>query len=115
MFSRIAHQQAILVRNKIDLLLGEHRNVSAHNESAEHWQSQWHPARTVNISAVTGEGIADLIAAIAEALVPSRPAPGAAVPFTAEHVAALEAARAGVAAHDAAGSLTALQPLLASE
>jgi tRNA modification GTPase len=69
----------------------------------------------VATSALTGEGIAELIAAIGRALVPRAPEPGFAVPFMAEQVAALEAARAAVAAHNAAASLTALQPLLACD
>ncbi|HEX2475837.1 MAG TPA: hypothetical protein VHK01_13885, partial [Lacipirellulaceae bacterium] len=60
-------------------------------------------------------GIAELIAAIGRALVPHPPAPGSAIAITAEQVAAFAAARAGVAAHDAAASLAALQPLLACD
>jgi tRNA modification GTPase len=47
-------------------------------------------------SALTGEGIAELVQAIALRLVPSPPAGGAAVPFRPEHLAALESARVAV-------------------
>jgi len=65
-------------------------------------------------SALTGEGIADLVAKIGRALVPATPPGGAAVPFTADQVAALDAAAAAVGRRDAADAKSALQPLLAS-
>jgi len=43
----------------------------------------------IGTCAVRGDGIAELLAAIAERLVPHIPPPGAAVPFTAEQIAAL--------------------------
>jgi tRNA modification GTPase len=49
-------------------------------------------AGAVRVSAVTGEGIAELCAAIGRWLVPEPPAPGSAVPFTEEQVAALHEA-----------------------
>ena len=100
------------MRNKIDLLSQAERDISAHTDSAQHWQSQWYPTRVVSTSALTGDGIAELITAIAETLIPNPPAPGTAVPFAVEQIAALEAARVAIAAHDAAESLTALRPLL---
>ena len=91
-----ARQHIIRVWNKIDL-------VSA--PKAE---------RMIHTSAVTGEGIADLIAAIGSELVPLAPAPGSAVPYTGKQVAQLEAALAAAKAHDAAAGLAALQSLLDS-
>lgn len=44
-------------------------------------------AEGVEVSAVTGQGLAPLLEAIARRLVPRVPAPGAAVPFTAEQAA----------------------------
>jgi tRNA modification GTPase len=93
----------VRVLNKIDLLVEKHRRLAADQNHAE---------PIVATSALTGDGIAELIAAIGRALVPLAPELGIAVPFTAEQIAALEAARAAVAVQDAAASLTALQPLL---
>ena len=63
-------------------------------------------------SVVTGAGIAALVAAIGAALVPAPPASAAAVPFTAEQVERLEAARAAARRNDAAVVLSCLQSLL---
>jgi tRNA modification GTPase len=93
--------RVIRVLNKIDVLAETHPRPLDFDQ---------HRA-----SALTGEGIAELIAAIGRALVPRAPEPGFAVPFLAEQVAALEAARDGVAANDSAASLAALQPLLACD
>jgi tRNA modification GTPase len=106
---------AIRVLNKIDLLAETHSLLPARNDQEKHWRSQWQSDSVVSTSAVTGAGIAELIAAIGRALVPCAPASGSAVPFTAEQVAALEAARVAVAAHDAAATLAALQPMLACD
>lgn len=53
-------------------------------------------------SAVTGRGIAELLAAIGRELVPVPPCVGAAVPFTAEQVEALGAARTAALVQDRA-------------
>ncbi len=66
----------------------------------------------VRTSVVTGEGIAELVAAVGAALVPAPPAAGAAVPFTAEQVERLEAAIAAAQRHDAAAVLSSLRPLV---
>ena len=89
----------IHVRNKIDLL-SMPRDLPAEPD-------------VVSTSAVTGEGIAALVAAIGQALVPSAPAAGAAVPFTAAQLAALDAARSAMDRRDAAPAEAALQALLA--
>jgi tRNA modification GTPase len=64
-------------------------------------------------SATTGQGISELTAAIAKSLVPAPPAASAAVPFLPQHVEALVAARNAIERHHAAGTLEALQSLLA--
>jgi len=63
-------------------------------------------------SAVTGAGIDALIAAIGTRLVPQPPALGMAVPFTADHVAELEAAREAAEQKDAEGVQARLRALL---
>jgi len=107
--------RVIRVLNKIDLLTATFNGPTFGQLQAKHWQSQRQPEPVVATSALTGEGIAELITEVGRALVPRAPAPGSAVPFTLEHVAGLEAARSAVAAHDAAVSLAALQPLLARD
>jgi tRNA modification GTPase len=47
------------------------------------------------VSALTGDGIPGLVGAIARRLVPDPPPPGAAVPYTPELAAAVEAAAGG--------------------
>jgi tRNA U34 5-carboxymethylaminomethyl modifying GTPase MnmE/TrmE len=63
-------------------------------------------------SAQTGEGISALIEATGRLLVPHPPPAGAAVPFTAEQLAALEQARHAAARGDALSAQAALLPLL---
>lgn len=67
---------ALLVFNKTDL-----PQASARSRPAG-----------VSVSAIHGEGIDDLVAAIAHRLVPNPPASGQPVPFLGEHAAALQAA-----------------------
>ena len=64
------------------------------------------------VSARTGAGLADLQAAIVQALVPNPPSVGAAVPFRAEHVAALATAAAQVDRNKAALAVATLESLL---
>ncbi len=66
----------LLVANKADL-------AAAENLPAEAWRC----------SALTGAGVGELAARIAALLAPETPPPGAAVPFRAEHEAALSASR----------------------
>jgi tRNA modification GTPase len=65
----------------------------------------------IAISAKTGTGIDELLAAVSRAIVPQPPLPGAAVPFTNEQVAAIHTANAHLSRGDAraaSGALTAL-------
>ena len=66
--------EAVLVHNKCDLPAAEGNRP----------QGLW-------ISAARGDGIDDLLAAMAQRLVPQPPPPGAAVPFTEEQMAWIEA------------------------
>jgi 50S ribosomal subunit-associated GTPase HflX len=72
------------------------------------------PARKVDyyVSALTGQGIAVLLDAIAGALVPSPPTAGAAVAFTPDHVASLERAASAIERRDTEAATAALQSLL---
>jgi len=64
-------------------------------------------------SALTGEGIERLVAAIGRRLVPTPPAAGEAVPFTAEQIDRLTEARTAAERRDAMALVACLQPLLA--
>jgi tRNA modification GTPase len=64
---RLNHM-AICVVNKIDQPSG--------------WNAEDHDAGEVMVSALTGQGVPELAAAIVHSLVPNPPPPGAAVPFT---------------------------------
>ena len=61
----------------------------------------------LRVSAVTGEGVPGLVAAIARRLVPHAPEPGAAVPYTPELAAAVESAHAAGSPAEAAAVLRA--------
>jgi tRNA modification GTPase len=63
-------------------------------------------------SALTGEGIESLLAAIDRSLVPSPPLPGAAVPFTADQIVRLDSARNAAQRGDRAAIGASLRPLL---
>jgi len=62
---------------------------------------------TLRVSALTGEGIAGLAAAIASRLVPQAPPPGAAVPFTPQLADLVERAAAAATHEEALGFLRA--------
>jgi tRNA modification GTPase len=66
----------------------------------------------VHTSALSGQGIETLIAAISRALVPSPPVPGAAVPFTADQIERLEIARNAARRGDRAAIDASLRPLI---
>ena len=76
--------QSLVVGNKADLLRDE--------PPATAWQ--------LTTSALTGQGLAELLEAIVRRLVPVSPQPGEAVPFSPEHFTALHAAQAALAAHN---------------
>jgi tRNA modification GTPase len=100
--SRIVH-----VRNKIDLVqdAGETAGVT-HAPAC---------GRMIDTSALTGQGIAELAAAIGESLVPNPPASGAAVPFTAGQVESLAVARTAIGRQHASAASEALQAMLAED
>jgi tRNA modification GTPase len=91
--------RVIHVGNKMDLLPAASRQ-ELDGEAA------------IATSAITGEGVAALLAAIARALVPRNPDAGEAVPFTAEQVAGLETAQAAIARQDASIAGSELNALL---
>jgi tRNA modification GTPase len=116
--------RGIRVRNKIDLLplrsssaTGSPRLSSSKSASAVcpevslQFLLQW---PTLSTSALTGNGIAKLIAAVGRALVPNPPPRGAGVPFRPEHVETLLAAQSAIQQRDAEAVHVALQSLLAS-
>jgi tRNA modification GTPase len=79
----------IQVQNKIDLLTGGAQKAAA--------------SPVIATSAVTGEGLNDLLEAIRRMLVPLIPPSGTAIPFTKEQVSAIEAARDANGRADASG------------
>jgi tRNA modification GTPase len=95
----------IEVLNKIDLIPATNRDALRSSRASG--------APPILTSAVTSEGVSQLIAAIGQALVPRAPTPGTAVPFTPEQLASLELARDAVARRDAAAARQAMQSLLA--
>ena len=88
--------QSLVVGNKVDLLQNE--------PAAAAW-----PQTT---SALTGGGLAGLLDAIVRRLVPDSPQPGEAVPFSPQHVSALQAAQAALVAHDPTSAAAALAQLI---
>ena len=87
----------IRVRNKIDLAPCDSDAIEGE----------------VRTSALTGEGITELAAAIGKSLVPNPPARGNAVPFTAQQVEALVVARKAIQRQHTSAASEALQSLLA--
>lgn len=65
------------------------------------------------VSALTGDGIATLVDAIGQRLVPTPPPPGAAMVFTPRQADALNRASTAIAQNEAAAAQAALQALLA--
>jgi tRNA modification GTPase len=92
----------IYVRNKIDLMV--ERQLGGEDAPAR--------SHTINTSAVTGQGIAELVAALGSSLVPNPPLPGMAVPFTAAHVESLVVARQAVQRQHPVAAIDALRSLL---
>ena len=111
--------RVIPVWNKIDLVA---RRPAASDESRATVgasgdeagpESRNNRGIAIQTSAITGEGIAALLAAIAQTLVPAAPPPGAAVPFTAEQVAILTLARAAIERRDGPAACSMLRQLIA--
>lgn len=65
----------------------------------------------IAVSAINGQGIPQLIEAIGKELVPAPPTTGEAVPFTADQIERLTAARRAIDEHDAAAVASSLAPL----
>jgi tRNA modification GTPase len=108
------HEGAMLVANKADLPAAwDPRELSRELQRERQATAAYEvrPARDPRglnrastaiamVSAESGEGIAELIAAIVDRLVPDPPTPGDAVPFRADHLDALVSARADLLAGD---------------
>jgi tRNA modification GTPase len=103
-----AAPRVIHVWNKVDLLSSFERTDAT---NASQVPGNGAP-RKLMTSALTGEGIAELVSAIGQMLVPRIPSAGSAVPFLPHHLTALEAARDAVDARDKSSAMTALQSLL---
>ena len=100
-----ATSRIIQVHNKIDLASAAAAAAGVGDDPARE--------KAILTSALTGEGIAALAAAIGRSLVPDPPAAGAAIPFTPQHVESLEVARNAIERRHAAAAREALQSLLA--
>jgi tRNA modification GTPase len=102
------HARALQVINKIDLI-----QVSERSQLIQQFVHS-RPAipRPHVVSALNGDGIDDLISAIAASLVPASIPSGSAVPFTSEQVDGLTAAKAAVEQHDAEVASELLHALL---
>ncbi|HEX3600314.1 MAG TPA: hypothetical protein VHU84_09220, partial [Lacipirellulaceae bacterium] len=93
------------VRNKIDLCVDNGTKTGKANDHTS--------GKVAPMSAFTGQGIAELIAAIGAILVPTPPPANAAVPFAPEQVEALVTARNAIEKRDANVAIESLQSLLA--
>jgi tRNA modification GTPase len=93
--------RVIPVRNKIDLLEGESSRADTSTQDE------------LDVSALTGEGIDVLVAAIGQSLVPNPPASGVAVPFMRGQIESLVIARNAIKRPHAAAASEALQSMLA--
>jgi tRNA modification GTPase len=102
------HVRALHVVNKIDLIAAPERSPLIQRFA----ESQPDMGQPRVVSALNGDGIADLISAIARALVPASLPPGSAVPFTGEHVDRLVAAKAAIDRRDADAASKLLHALL---
>lgn len=100
--------RVIHMRNKIDLLEDVARGRTRDGVDPT-------DGETIYVSALTGEGIGDLIAAIGQSLVPNPPASGVAVPFLQRQIEALVVARNAIKRRHASAASEALQSLLATD
>jgi tRNA modification GTPase len=103
-----SHVRTIHVVNKVDLFPPDERDVLLNHSVTPHGSTD----SPLMVSALTGEGIQDLIPAIISALVPDCPPAGAPVPFTIEQVNALVAARQAIEQHDSTTAANLLHALL---
>lgn len=100
--------RVIHVINKIDLIsIAERSDLVVR---LINWRSELPGAKP--ISALTGEGIADLVSAISRSLVPVSFPAGSAVPFTAEQLELLTASRDAVEQREALSASSLLQAML---
>ncbi len=91
----------LLVMNKCDL---------ANPEIPDSQQESWY-----RISARTGEGVPELMSAIARHLVPCHPLPGQAVPFLTSHQELLEQASQSIAADRLPQAIASIEQILAHD
>jgi tRNA modification GTPase len=98
LLSPSVRDRCLVVYNKCDLL--DSRAIAQR------------PIQNLATSALTGDGIERLIAALASRLVPDPPPPGAAVPFAGELIARLAEARDAIAAGRRDQAVQCLQALL---
>jgi len=98
--------RVIDVANKIDLIQGGDDAAAGYPSSAD--------CTTAFVSALTGQGIAELLGSIERALVPNAPPGGAAVAFTPSQLAGLEEARAAIDNSDFQQADAALASVLSS-
>jgi tRNA modification GTPase len=103
-----SHARAIHVINKIDLL-SELERLSVVDRFTNSLPEIGQPHL---VSALKREGVAELMSAIGRALVPDSFPAGTAVPFTAEQVAALAAAKAAIVERHAKAAIDLLHALL---
>lgn len=104
----IRTDRVIEVRNKIDL---QPKHTGIVTDSSTRQRSE----TILETSAATGQGISELVNAIAEALVPNPPRAGAAVPFLPRHMQALVKAHNAIERRSSSDARAALQSLLASD
>lgn len=109
-------QRVICVTNKIDLCGSPYASSEGQVARATRPALNGtvpHSSSIIATSAVTGQGLPELISAIGLALVPSPPPAGSALPFTEPLLQQLDRIRRAIAARDAPRSTRILQSLLA--
>lgn len=112
----VGTQRVIYVTNKIDLC--ESMDATSERQVAGATKQVFagtvlRSVSSVATSAVTGQGLPELIATIGQALVPSPPPPGSALPFTQRQLEKLNHIRRAIDARDTCCSTRLLQSLLA--
>lgn len=98
--------RTIRVVNKIDLVPPQEASDGVATPASSHCE-----VSAIKVSALTGQGVPALIAAIERTLVPVEPPTGSAVAFTAEQFENLRAARAAIAKSDAAEAVAAFSAM----